>query len=95
MAVGTDDDVTGSDESLLGQEGMLDAHITYLEVVLYFVLTGKAAHALCLLSRLDVLVRSEVVGNERDLFLIEDIRRTELRELPYGDRACDVVAKHH
>ena len=95
MAVGADYQVAGSDESLLRQQRVLHAAIvTYFEIVLYLVLTRKISHAGALCRRLYVLIRREVVGNKRDLFLVENFISSEFRKLSDCHGRGYVIAKH-
>ena len=95
MGVRADDAVTGCDESLLRQERVFDAAVVSdLEVVLDLLVLCEGAHAGALGRRLDVLVRREVVRNERDLRLVEDLLLAELRKLADRDGRGDVIAQH-
>ena len=95
MGIRADDAVAGGDESLLGDERMLDAAVVAnLEVVDDTLLPRKPAHAGALGRGLDILVRREVVRNERNPARIEHFLTAEPGELPDGDWRGDVVAQH-
>ena len=95
MAVCADHGIACRHQTLLGKKGMLDADPSHLEVVRYALLLGEGADACALLGRLDVLVRSEVIRDERDPVPVEYAFFSEARKLLYRDRARDVIAEHH
>ncbi len=93
VGVGAQDHVAGPDQALLGQEGMLHAHPAHVVVVDDPVLLRELAHLLDQSGRLDVLVRREVVGDQRDPFGVEHMLEPGLFELVDGHAGGDVVAK--
>ncbi|MPM65773.1 hypothetical protein SDC9_112675 [bioreactor metagenome] len=95
MAVSSDDEVSGSNQAFLREQGMLDAHLPDVEVVGDLMVVGKSAQAFALLGCLDVLVRGEMVWNQSHLILVEYGLLAELRELIDGHRSRNIVAKHH
>ena len=94
MAIGTDDQIACANDPLFGQERMLDTHAAYFVIVRDALFACEIAYGLRLLSALDVLVGSVVIGNERDLRGIEHAIDTDLLELLDSDRRSDVVCQH-
>jgi len=92
MAVCADDEVTGDDDALLGEKGVLDAHTSLLEVVRDAELVREVPGHLGLLGRLDVLVRRIVVGDEKDPLAVEDAGADLAHGLD-GDGRRDVVGE--
>jgi hypothetical protein len=73
VAVRADDDVAGSDQSVFGQDGVLDAHVSAFVIVGDVHLACKVAHDLDLLGGIDVLVRREVITDQGHAVLVEDL----------------------
>ena len=94
MAVRADDDLARSDETLLGQQRMLDAHAADLIVMDDLLRTREIAHLLGHRGGLDVLVGHEVVRDQRDLRGIEYLRGAHLDELVDRHGGGNVVAQH-
>ena len=63
MGVRADDEVSGNDDTPLGEDRVLYT-LTLFEEVLYTVFLGKIPHDLCLLGRLYILGGNEVGENE-------------------------------
>ncbi len=91
VAVRPDHQIAGNDEPLVGQQDVLNSHPPHLEVVHDPVLAREVAHDPGLLGRGDVLVRSEVVRDERDPRPVEDLPDSQVPDRPDGDRTGDVV----
>ena len=94
MAVRADDDLARRDNALFRQERMLDAHAPDLIVMDNVLCAGKLAHLLGERRRLDILVRHEVIRNQRNLFGIKNLRCAHTIELVDRHRSGDVVAQH-
>ena len=95
VAVRADNAVARRDEPLLREKRMLDAAVVAnFEVVLDLLLFRELTHARALGRGLDVLVRREMVGHERNLRLVEDLLPPELRELADRNRRRDVIAQN-
>ena len=93
VAVGPDDEVAGPDDALLRQEGVLDAHLAHLPVMLEALLVGEVAQHLRLLGAGDVLVGREVVGHQGHAVLVPDLADAGRPELLDGDGRGDIVAE--
>ena len=94
MRVGADDDVAGGDQPLLGQQGVLDAHLPHVIKMRDALLPGKAAALGALLGRENVLVWDEVVHDQHDLLRRAHPVKAGLLHLPDGHRAGDIVGQH-
>ena len=94
VAVGADDAVSGGDDALLRQEGVLHAHLAHVEEVDDAVSAGELPALLGLLGALDVLVGDEVIQNDVHPGLVENIAKARLFKLVDGNRGGDVVAQH-
>ena len=94
MGVGADDRLAGGHQTLLRQEGVLDAHGAHVVVVVDVELPGKGAALLALGGGLDVLVGGEVVHHQGDAALIEHLAEARRLELVDGNRSGDVVAQY-
>ena len=93
VGVGSQDHVSRTDQSLLGQKGVLDTYAAYVVEVHDPVLLGKLAHLRHQTGSLDVLVRREMVGEERDLGRIEHVVEAGLLELVDGHPGGYIVAE--
>ena len=93
VAVGADDAVSGGDDALLRQEGVLHAHLAHVEEVDDAVSAGELPALLGLLGALDVLVGDEVIQNDVHPGLVENIAKARLFKLVDGHRSGDVVAQ--
>ena len=93
VAVGTDDAVTGGNDPLLRQEGVLNAHLAHVVKVADAVVAGKFPAGLALLGGLDVLVGHKVVQNDDHLVLVVDPFESGLSEFVHRHRGGDVVAQ--
>ena len=71
MAVSPDYDISGQNESLLGQKSVFDPHAPYFEIVREVELFCKFAQHSRLDGRGDILVRDEMVGNQADALPVE------------------------
>ena len=94
VGVGADDGLAGGNQSLLRQEGVLDAHGAHVVVVVDVELPGKGPALLALGGGLDVLVGGEVVHHQGDAALVEHLVKARGLELVDGHRGGDVVAQH-
>ena len=93
MGVRADHEVAGDDNALLGEERVLDAHASLLEVVRDVVLVGEVAGDLGLLGALDVLIGAVMVGHQADAVAVED-PGADLAHVLDGDGRRDVVGEH-
>ena len=93
MGVGADDAVAGGHNALLGQQGMLDAHLAHIVEVADAVSAGKLPALLALLGGLDVLIGDKMVQHDGDLILIENALKAGLLELVDRHGSGDVVAQ--
>lgn len=93
MGVRADDHHARSDEPLFRQDDVLDARTTYLEVILNVMLFGKIADDLRQSGGFDILIRREMVRDERDLRAVED-RAADLFKFLDGRRRGDVIGHH-
>ena len=83
------------DDALLGQQGVLDAHLAHIVEVQDVVLVGEGAALLGLGGALDVLVGDKVVQHDGDVFLVEHAVKAGLFKFVDGHRGGDVVAQHN
>ena len=93
MAIGSDDEVSCGHDSLLGKEGVFDAHAAHIEEVDDIVLFGKLLAYFALLGALDIFVRSEVVEDQGYLFAVEHLVHVRLFKFANGDRSGDIVCE--
>jgi hypothetical protein len=94
MAVRTNDKIPGIDQSLLGEQRMLDTHLADLEIVLYLHIGREFPQHLALVGGLDVLVRGEMVRNQSYLRFVEDRIDPEFGKFLDRDRGRDIVSQH-
>ena len=94
MGIRADNHVPGHGEPFLRQQGMLDAHLSHLEIVGDIVLPGEFPDALAVLRGLDVLVGHEMIRHQSNLVLVEDAPGLELVHLLDCHRAGDIIAQH-
>ena len=93
VGVRAHDDLAGGAQALLGQQGVLHAHLAYVEEIGDVVLVGKFPGLLAQLGGLDVLAGGVVVQNDGDLVLVKDLGEPGLFKLGDGHRSGDVVAQ--
>ena len=95
MAVRADHQVARCDKPLLREDGVLYAAVVpNFKIVHDPLRAGKRTARRALGRRLDVLVRGEVVGDDRHLLLVEYLRLPEIRELPDRHGSGDVIPQH-
>ena len=94
MAVSANDQVARTNNALLGQKSMLDAHAAYLPIMGDALLTSEITRSLGLLGRVDVFVRRVMVGDDKDTRRIEDLANADLIERLDGDWGCHVIRKN-
>ena len=95
VAVRADHEIARRDQPLLREEGVLHAAVVpHLEIMDDPLLSRERAARRALRRRLDVLVRREMVGHDRDLLPVENARLPEVRELPDRHGGGDVVPQH-
>ena len=95
MGVGAHNDLAGGAQALLGQQGVLHAHMAHVEEVGDVVLVGKVPGLQAQLGGLDILAGGVVIQNDGDLIPIKHLGKTGLLKLGDGDGGGDVVAQHH
>ena len=95
MGVGPHDDLTGSAQALLGQQGVLHTHLAHVEEVGDVMLVGEVPGLQAQLGGLDVLAGGVVVQDNGDLVLVKHLGEARLLKLGDGHRGGDVVAQHH
>ena len=95
VRVGADDDVAGNDEALLGEQGVFDAHVFFVEEVLHLVLLGEVAADARLVGGRDVLGGDEVIEDDGEAVGVGELRRAGVFERFDGDGGGDVVADDH
>jgi len=93
MAVGADNQIPRQHQSLLGKESMLDPDGAPLEGVREILLIDEVPKDLALGSRLDVLVRGEVIRYQDHAVPVKHGGPTRFPELLDGKRGRDVVAQ--
>ena len=94
MRVGTDNHVTGCDQSLLWQQGMFHAHLPAVVKSGDVHLGGKVAATAALLGRLYILVWGEMIHHQCDFVAVENGIGAHAAKLVDGHRCCDVVGQH-
>src|SRR5699024_6469682 len=94
VGVGTHDDLTGGAQALLGQEGVLHAHLAHVEEVGDVVFVGEVPGLQAQLGGLDVLAGGVVVQDNGDLVLVKHLGEARLLKLGDGHRGGDSVAQH-
>ncbi len=94
VGVGSDDQVTGDNKSLLRKEGVFNAHFSGVIEVRDVEFIAEVTAGLGLDGGLDVLVRNKVVHYHDDLFLVENVVLAHFIEFADGDGRCNVVAEH-
>ena len=71
--------------AFFGKECMLNAHVTYIIIIVDAVLLGKAAALLGLLGCFDVLIGHEMVHDKRNFGLVKHIGKAEFFKLIDGN----------
>ena len=92
MGISTDNDLTGHNDTLFRQQGVFDAHLTYVKKVFYFHIVSEGAAGFALLCRLNVFVGRKVIQNDDHLIPVEDFLRTCFLKFFQSNSCCDVVA---
>ena len=95
MGVGADDAFASSHQSLFRKQGVLDAHLPHIVVVVDVEAAGKAAALLALLRGFDILVGNKVIHDHGNSGFVEYLRKAGLFKFVDGDRRGDIVAQHH
>ena len=93
MRIRTDDAVTRTDQPLLRQQRVLDAHATDIKEVFDIVFPGKNARLLDLLRRLDVLIRREVIHHQCDARAVIHAGSAVFFKFVDRYRRGDIIAK--
>ncbi len=91
MTVGADDQIPGQHQSLLGKEHMFDPDGAPLEGVREILLPDEVSKDLALGGRLDVLVRSEVIGYQDHPVPVKHLGPSCLPEFLDGKGGRNVV----
>ena len=94
MRVSSDNYVAGDHKAFLRQQRMLNAHRAYIIKMSYFLLVAEITASLALRSRLDILVRGEVVHNHCDLVFVKDAVNAHLVKLLDCNRGGHIVAQN-
>ena len=71
VGVGADNDFTGSNQALVRQQSVFDAHAAYLKVIFDFVLAGEVAHALAHSSGFYILAGRKMVGDQSNFIFVK------------------------
>ena len=95
MTVCADYTVTRDNQTFFRQKCVLNTYFTDVIEVQDIILVREIAALLALNSRLDILIRREVVHYQRNFCLVENSRKAVLVELVDGNRACDIVSENH
>ena len=93
VRVGPDNQIARQYQAEFRQEGVLDAHPPDLEIVGQLVLVGELPDHLGLFRRLDVTVRSKVVGDDDHFLAVEDRVDPDLIEFQYRPRRGNIVGQ--
>ena len=94
VGVCANDDLTGGSQALLGNQGVLNAHLAHIVEVGDVVLVGKVPAPGAQLGGLDVLTGGGVVQHNGDLVLVKHRGQPRLLKLFDGHRGSNVVAQH-
>ena len=94
MGISTDSQHTGSDDALFRQEDVFDADTADFKIMRNAVFLGEVADDFGQTGGLDVLVRREVVRDQRNLGLIKD-GLADLVELGNGRRGRNIIGQDH
>ena len=94
VRVRADNEVSRAYESFLGQERVLDAHLTYVKEVFHSLGMSELTAAFALLGALDILVRNEVIHDKSDFALIEYISASVRLNLLDRNGGGDVIAEN-
>lgn len=93
MGVGPHDDLSRGGQPLLGDQGVLYAHLAHVVEMGDAVLMGKLPCLLAQLGRLDILAGGIVVQHNGDPVLVKDLGEASLLKLRDGHRGGDIVAR--
>ena len=93
MGVGPHDDLSRGGQPLLGDQGVLYAHLAHVVEMGDAVLMGKLPCLLAQLGRLDILAGGIVVQHNGDPVLVKDLGEASLLKLRDGHRGGDIVAQ--
>ena len=74
---------------------MFDPHASYVEEILYIKTFCESSALQALLRCLDVLVRCEVVHDQRNLFSVKHTVKTGFFKFVNGYRCSDIITQHH
>ncbi len=94
MTVRSDDEIARADQPFLGQERMFDTHFADVEEIFHALRFCERAATFALFRALDVLVRDEVIHNERDLAFVENLAAAVGFDLFYSHGRGDVVSEN-
>ena len=94
VGVCADDAVACYGESLFRKESVLDAHLSYVEVVAYFMFAGKFTDAFAVFGGFDVFVGDKMIHYQGNFILVEYFFAVHFFHLADGYRCCDVIAKN-
>ena len=94
VGVCANDDLTGGSQALLGNQGVLNAHLAHIVEVGDVVLVGKVPAPGAQLGGLDVLTGGGVVQHNGDLVLVKHRGQPRLLKLFDGHGCGNVVAQH-
>ena len=94
MRICADDDISGSNESLLRKKGMLNAHLSDLKIIRNLVAVRKLANALAVLCGLDILGRHKMIRNQSNLILVEYPLLPETIHFLDRNRSRNIIAKY-
>ena len=94
VGVRADNSLAGGHQALFRQQGVLDAHLPHVEVVVDVKPPGEGAALLALGGGLDVLVGCEVVHYQGDFALVEHLVKARRLKLVDRHGGGDVVAQH-
>ena len=94
VGVSADHGIAGANQTLFGQQGMLDTHSAHIEIVVDVEALCKGAALLALGCGLDVLVGGEMVHDHCDAALIKHLIETGCLKLVDGNRGGDVIAQN-
>ncbi len=94
MRISTYDKVSRNRKPFLRKQGVLYAHLSYIEIIRKLMLRREVPAALAVLGRLYILIRYEMIHDKSDLILIEYLIALKAVHDADSDRSCYIIAKH-
>ena len=93
MGIRPDDDLTGSNQAFVRQQGVLNAHATHFKIVGNIMLSCKIPHLFAQGSGFNILAGRKMIRHQRDFIFVKN-RTPNLFKLIDGRRSCNIVRQY-